>query len=302
MIDKSNIREEELEDFNYLYTDFSIDEFKEEEAFEDIEDITEIKNINLENIDFIKNIKIKGDDDNKLSLDKKDINDLDEEGLTAVFDEELWKEMNFEEVVPQKVLYTEEEKAIVAEENMGLVKFTIKPFCGANQVLDFDDLFGIGLIGYTKAINTFDKSKNIKFSTYAIKCIRNEIFHTLRKENKHAKNNIHLETIISMDKNGNSLTIEDSLSREQILSENFKTLEDLMLEEENKEILLKAIRQLKEDEQYILIYRFGLDKGIVKTQKEIAEMINMSQANVSKMQKNSLEKLKLILKKEMFEK
>ena len=61
-----------------------------------------------------------------------------------------------------------------------------------------------------------------------------------------------------------------------------------MLEEENKEILLKAIRQLKEDEQYILIYRFGLDKGIVKTQKEIAEMINMSQGMFQKC-KNSLE-------------
>lgn len=288
------LKDKELEDFKYLYGDNYEAHRNNRKELKDEMDIDELNNLNLGKVSFTEfNI------DKKVDLDKEDLDNLDSEGFVETFDEELWIEMNKKEV-PDKELYTKAEREIVASENMALINYVINKITTPGTVY-YEDLFGIGLVGYTKALNTFDKSKKIRFSTYAIKCIKNEIYHNLRKENKHAKNNIYLDTVVSMDKNGNNLTIGDSLSKEQGLADSFKTLEDLMLEEENKKILLSAIKKLKEEEQFILIYRFGLDNGIVKTQKEIAELINMSQANVSKIQKSSMDKLKLILKKEMFD-
>ena len=161
--------------------------------------------------------------------------------------------------------------------------------------VDYEELYDVGITGYAKALVSYNKGNGAKFSTYAYNCIRNEILFFLRKEGKHINNNISLNSILSVDKNGNNLQLEDIVSDE----EKDTGLEDKILEDEQRTILLKAIDELSEKEKKIIIYRFGLDRGIKKTQKELAEETNMSQANVSKIQEKAIKKLKVILKKYM---
>lgn len=186
---------------------------------------------------------------------------------------------------------TEEEKNQIAEENLALIHYVIKGFNKTG--IPYDELVSVAMVGYAKALSSYDKSRAVKFSTYAINCIKNEILFFLRKENKHNRNTLSLNKVLSTDKHGNQLDLED-IMHESISG--FKTLEELILEEENRKIIINALKYLKEEERFILIYRFGLDNGIVKTQKDIAEIIDMSQANVSKIQKNALTKLRLILR------
>lgn len=193
-----------------------------------------------------------------------------------------------------KVKLTMEEKNKIAEENLPLIHYVLKSL--NNTGISYDELFSVGMVGYAKALDSYDKSRDVKFSTYAINCIKNEVLFFLRKENKHSMNTTSLNKILSVDKNGNDLQLEEIMADEKMGE---KGLEDMILEDENRKILFKAMEHLKEEERFILIYRFGLDRGIIKTQKEIADTINMSQANVSKIQKNCLQKLKLILRKEM---
>ena len=186
---------------------------------------------------------------------------------------------------------TDKEKSTIAEKNMKLIDYVCHRLITPNT--SYEELFSVGLIGYAKALDRYDKSRNVKFSTYAYNCINNEILFFLRKENKHVQYNVSLNKILSIDKNGNNLQLEEIISDK---NQGKKTLEDNLLDEENKEYLKKIIEKFKPEEQYIITYRYGLDNGRIKTQKQIAEDINMSQANVSKIQKNCLNKLKKILR------
>jgi RNA polymerase sporulation-specific sigma factor len=189
------------------------------------------------------------------------------------------------------LLLNEEEKNTIAEENYSLVFYVVKMF--QNSGIAYDELASIAIVGYAKALNAFDKERNVKFSTYAINCIRNEILFFLRKEKGHMKNNVSLNTVLSMDKNGNDLSLEDTVSN---MNGDKTTLEEDVLVADDVKILKLALSHLTEKEKYIVTYRYGMDRGIMKTQKEIANHIGMSQANVSKMEKNILEKVKKILK------
>ncbi len=192
--------------------------------------------------------------------------------------------------------FSDIEKEQVAEENMPLVHYVVNMFL--NSGIAYDELASIAMVGYAKALNKYDTEREVKFSTYAINCIKNEILFFLRKEKKHMKNNISMNMELSVDKNGNSLQLEDIISKEDL---DVKSLEDMIIDEDNKQILLKALKHLLPREQYIITYRYGLDRGIVKTQKQIAETILMSQANVSKIEKISLKKIKKLLKDEIKE-
>lgn len=220
---------------------------------------------------------------------------IDEEEDEEILEEALDKAVSMDEEDELREPLTPEEQKEIAENNLALIHYVISKLNNP-VVATYDELVSVGMVGFTKALVNFNKRKKVKFSTYAINCIKNEILYFLRKENKHCEHNTSLNTVLSTDKNGNNLQLEETLSEDEIKQ---KSLEDLILEEENRNILLEAMRHLKEEEQFILIYRFGLDKGIIKTQKEIADSINMSQANVSKIQKNCLNKLRLILRKEM---
>lgn len=189
------------------------------------------------------------------------------------------------------MLLNEEEKNQIAEENYSLVFYVVKMF--QNSGIPYDELASIAIVGYAKALNAFDTERNVKFSTYAINCIRNEILFFLRKEKGHMRNNVSMNTVLSMDKNGNNLSLEDTVSEQD---GNRPSLEEDIMVADDVKFLRFALEHLTPKEQYIVTYRYGIDRGIIKTQKEIASHIGMSQANVSKMEKNILDKVKKILK------
>ena len=189
------------------------------------------------------------------------------------------------------MLLTAEEKDFYAEENDALVFYVVKMF--QNSGVAYDELVSIAMVGYAKALNAYDTERQVKFSTYAINCIKNEILFFLRKEKNHMKNTFSMNTILSTDKNGNNLSLEETVGN---TDNNEMTLEQDVMLSGDIALLRKAIDFLTDKEKYIITYRFGLDQGIVKTQREIADTIGMSQANVSKIEKNILDKIKKILK------
>lgn len=188
---------------------------------------------------------------------------------------------------------TQEEKEILAEENMSLVHYVANKF--RNTRLPYDDLYGAALLGFTKALNSFDSERGAKFSTYAVNCMKNEIRFFLRKERKQSEHTVSYNLVLSTDKNGNDFELYNILADK---SDESADMLELMITKENSNSVIKAIEQLSETEQYIMKHRYGINGAKFKTQKEIADEINMSQANVSKIQKNSLKKLKKILYEE----
>lgn len=190
------------------------------------------------------------------------------------------------------MLLTEEEREKMAEENVSLVYYVVKSFLSSG--IPYDELVSIGMVGYSKALFAYDSERNVKFSTYAINCIKNEILFFLRKEKNHMRNNISFNYVLATDKNGNNLSLEETLSETK--DDDVRSLEENVVFDDSVEGLKEAIKFLTPKEQYIITYRYGLDRGIIKTQKEIADTIGMSQANVSKIEKNILQKVKKILK------
>ncbi|MFY0516622.1 sigma-70 family RNA polymerase sigma factor [Lysinibacillus sp. UGB7] len=191
-----------------------------------------------------------------------------------------------EELADGKVFLTEEEKEVYASENMSLIYFMVNKF--RNTQVDPDELASVGTIGFTKALNNFDTSQQVKFSTYAIRCIKNEILHFLRKERNIMRRNLSMDTVLSTDKNGNELNIGELLCLEDNESDKVDSKIELGLDIEK---LALVLQDLNENERFIVENRFGLGGQSVKTQREIAEEIGMSQANVSKIEKNVLGKV-----------
>lgn len=188
------------------------------------------------------------------------------------------------------MLLTAQEKNVIAEENFNLLYYVANKF--SNTGIPYDDLIGIGTIGYTKALNTYDLKKGAKFSTYAINCIRNEILHFLRKEKKHIQNTVLSGNSLYTDSEGNSLAIEDTIST----NTNNETIEDKILLKEDIEILMETIKRLPEREQFIIKNRYGLLGKQTLTQNKLAEKLGMSQANISKLEQSIIKKLFRLLK------
>lgn len=175
----------------------------------------------------------------------------------------------------------------LVEHNLRLVVFVVNRF--QNTKYDREDLFSIGTIGLIKAVRTFDPTKNIKFNTYAAKCIENEILMKLRK-NKKQNQDVFLEEVVSNDKDGNQLTIFDLLGTDkEIVEENIEKKETI-------EFLRNVIEELPENEKMIIKYRFGID-CIQKKQSDIAKIFNISQSYVSRIEQRVLLKIKKKLKK-----
>lgn len=204
---------------------------------------------------------------------------LDGESVSA--DEE-------EKEVKEPLKLEQWEKEIEAEENMDLIHFVANKF--RNTRLPYDDLYSVCMMGYTKALNAFDKNRGVKLSTFAVNCMQNEVKFYLRKEKKHTTNTVSMGTILSRDKNGNDFQLEDILSETE--NEKVLSIEATYEQTEDKNIIDEAIQSLTEQEQYIMRSRYGLRGHKPKTQKLIAEEIDMSQANVSKIQKNCIDKIK----------
>jgi len=174
-------------------------------------------------------------------------------------------------------------KSILIERNLRLVVYIARKF--ENTGIGVEDLVSIGTIGLIKAINTFNPSKNIKLATYASRCIENEILMYLRRNNK-VKTEISIDEPLNIDWDGNELLLSDILGTDNDIIH--RSLED----EVDKELLNAALKKLSFREKKIMELRFGLSNGIEKTQKEVADMLGISQSYISRLEKRIISRLK----------
>lgn len=180
----------------------------------------------------------------------------------------------------------EREKLIV--HNLRLVVYISRKF--ENTGIGIEDLISIGTIGLIKAVNTFRPQKNIKLATYASRCIENEILMYLRK-NSQQKNEISIDEPLNIDWDGNELLLSDVLG-----SEPDEINRDMELEDE-KTRLLEIVSKLSEREKMIMTMRFGLGETKEYTQKQVADMLGISQSYISRLEKRIIEKLKREIEK-----
>ena len=181
--------------------------------------------------------------------------------------------------------YEDEAKSILIEHNLRLVVYIAKKF--DNTGVGVEDLISIGTIGLIKSINTFNPEKNIKLATYASRCIENEILMYLRRNNK-TKLEVSIDEPLNVDWDGNELLLSDILGTDEDVI--YKDIEN----EVERKLLLKAIDRLSDREKTIIQLRFGLGKGSGKemTQKEVAEMLGISQSYISRLEKKIMKRLK----------
>lgn len=177
----------------------------------------------------------------------------------------------------------ENAKVRLVEHNLRLVVYIAKRF--ESTGLELEDLISIGAIGLIKAVQTYKFDKNIKLATYASRCIENEILMQLRKVSR-TKAEVSIDEPLNFDSDGNELLLSDVLyTEEDSVSKNL----DLSVE---KQLLWEAIKRLNEREQEIMILRFGLAGKEERTQKEVADMMGISQSYISRIEKKILDRLK----------
>lgn len=180
----------------------------------------------------------------------------------------------------------EEARNILIEHNLRLVVFLAKKY--ENTTYDIEDLVSIGSIGLIKGINTYKIDKNIKLATYASRCISNEILMFLRK-NKRKKAEVSLEDALNYDAEGNELHLEDILGTDADLVPNEYE------KQVDKEILSKEIEDLQDRDKEIMTLRYGLNNTKEYTQKEVAEILGISQSYISRIEKKVIRKLKQVM-------
>lgn len=178
------------------------------------------------------------------------------------------------------------EKLII--HNLRLVVYIARKF--ESTGVGIEDLISIGTIGLIKAVNTFCPTKNIKLATYASRCIENEILMYLRKF-QNLKNEVSIDEPLNVDWDGNELLLSDILGTESDVVS--KSIE----QDVEKNILRRAVSELDERERVIMELRFGLGNGEEKTQKEVADIIGISQSYISRLEKRIIKGLKNDLEK-----
>ena len=185
-------------------------------------------------------------------------------------------------------LSTEQEqqaKATLIEHNLRLVVYIAKKF--DNTGVGVEDLISIGTIGLIKAINTFNSGKNIKLATYASRCIENEILMYLRRNSK-TKMEVSIDEPLNVDWDGNELLLSDILGTDEDII--YRDLEN----EVERKLLRKALGKLSRRERMIIELRFGLNhpSGQEMTQKEVADLLGISQSYISRLEKKIIGRLK----------
>jgi RNA polymerase sporulation-specific sigma factor len=179
----------------------------------------------------------------------------------------------------------EKARAVLIEHNLRLVVYIAKKF--DNTGVGVEDLISIGTIGLIKAINSYKTDKNIKLATYASRCIENEILMYLRRNNK-TKMEVSIDEPLNVDWDGNELLLSDILGTDEDVI--YKDIED----EVERKLLNKAINKLSSRERTIIDLRFGLSApdGMELTQKEVADMLGISQSYISRLEKKIIKRLK----------
>lgn len=192
-----------------------------------------------------------------------------------------------EEALKKLAAGNQEIKKSLVERNLRLVVYIAKKF--ENTGVGIEDLISIGTIGLMKAINTFNMEKNIKLATYASRCIENEILMFLRKSNK-IKGEISIDEPLNQDGDGNELLLSDILGTDDDITS--RHIED----EVDKKLLKESIIKLSPREKYIMELRFGFKDDEEKTQKEVADMLGISQSYISRLEKKIISKMRREIK------
>lgn len=173
-------------------------------------------------------------------------------------------------------------KSKLIEHNLRLVMYIAKRF--ENNKLDMQDLISVGSIGLIKAVDSYNLDKNIKLATYASRCIENEILMFLRKASK-SVNDLSLDDGLINDDEGNSLSLSELIPDD-------KSISDEIENKDQKKFLIRTINKLNKREKIIMCLRYGLNGYDELTQKEVADIMNISQSYISRLEKKILSKLK----------
>ena len=188
-----------------------------------------------------------------------------------------------ENLVNKLVLGDESVRSTLIERNLRLVVYIARKF--ENTGISVEDLISVGTIGLIKAVNTFDPSKKIKLATYGSRCIENEILMYLRRNSK-VKAEISFYEPLNIDWDGNELLLSDILGTENDVVYN------LIEDEVDKQLLMIAMKKLSSREKEIVQLRFGLNGKQEKTQKEVADILGISQSYISRLEKRIIKRLK----------
>lgn len=173
-------------------------------------------------------------------------------------------------------------RTILIERNLRLVVYIARKF--ENTGIGIEDLISIGTIGLIKAVNTFNPEKNIKLATYASRCIENEILMYLRRNSK-VRMEVSFDEPLNIDWDGNELLLSDILGTENDIIHKF------LEEEVDRELLKIGLNKLTKREKKIMELRFGLNTGQEKTQKEVADILGISQSYISRLEKRIIMRL-----------
>lgn len=179
-------------------------------------------------------------------------------------------------------------KSVLIERNLRLVVYIARKF--ENTGIPIEDLSSIGSIGLIKAVNTFNPERNIKLATYASRCIENEILMFLRRNQRH-RVEVSLDEPLNIDWDGNELLLSDVIAHEGC--EVHKELEA----EVDRHLLSSALNRLSDRERTIMELRFGLRDGKESTQKEVADLLGISQSYISRLEKRIIKRLRREFKK-----
>jgi RNA polymerase sporulation-specific sigma factor len=172
---------------------------------------------------------------------------------------------------------------MLIERNLRLVVYIARKF--ENTGINIEDLVSIGAIGLIKAVNTFDPEKKIKLATYASRCIENEILMYLRRNNK-TRSEVSFDEPLNIDWDGNELLLSDVLGTEN------DTIYRNIEEQVDRKLLQKALDKLSDRERMIMELRFGLQDGEEKTQKDVADLLGISQSYISRLEKRIIKRLR----------
>ncbi len=189
-----------------------------------------------------------------------------------------------QEVFEQLETHEEKAREMLIVHNLRLVVYIAKKF--ESTGIGIEDLVSIGTIGLIKAVNTFCPEKNIKLATYASRCIENEILMCLRKTSQ-TRNEISIDEPLNTDWDGNELLLSD------ILGTDSDSVNKNIEQEAEREMLKQCVENLPPRERSIMQMRFGLISGVELTQKEVADIIGISQSYISRLEKKIIERLKV---------
>ncbi|MED3784421.1 RNA polymerase sporulation sigma factor SigE [Geobacillus stearothermophilus] len=188
-----------------------------------------------------------------------------------------------EQLIERLAIGDETARSLLIERNLRLVVYIARKF--ENTGIHIEDLISIGTIGLIKAVNTFNPEKKIKLATYASRCIENEILMYLRRNNK-VRAEVSFDEPLNIDWDGNELLLSDVLGTEDdVITKDLEADVD-------RRLLLNALHQLSDREKQIMELRFGLSGGEEKTQKDVADLLGISQSYISRLEKRIIKRLR----------